>query len=164
MFFFTTKWETNKRRDELHLAIFNADVIKLYLSCFIASTHMFLLIRLDKHEHMILWSKIDSLEKPICIANLTLWRLRVLTRGTQQLKSNSKTSTIIYHFSICHIFKSYWGTKFKIQRNLVMTSSVVNEHSVITKRFLNKIGYFSTEINLVITNPEQKLPIPGCLL
>ncbi len=28
-----------------------------------------------------------------------------------------------------------------------------NEHSVITNRFLHKIGYFSTQINLVITSP-----------
>ncbi len=30
---------------------------------------------------------------------------------------------------------------------------VVNEHSVITTRFLSQIGHFSTQINPVIMNP-----------
>jgi hypothetical protein len=52
-----------------------------------------------------------------------------------------------------------------LQWNSVITNSVVNEHSVITNRFLSKIGQFSTQINPVITNPgykEQKLPVPSC--
>ncbi len=42
-------------------------------------------------------------------------------------------------------------------------NSVVNEHSVITNRFLGQIGHFTTQINSVITNPghnEQKWPVP----
>ncbi len=35
---------------------------------------------------------------------------------------------------------------------LSYNDSVVNEHSVITNRFLGKIGYISTQINPVITN------------
>jgi hypothetical protein len=45
--------------------------------------------------------------------------------------------------------------------------SVVNEHSVITNRFLSQIGKLSTQINPVITNPgynEQKWPVPSCSL
>ncbi len=42
-----------------------------------------------------------------------------------------------------------------------------NEHSVITNKFLSKIGHISTEINPVITNPGynvQKCPVSSCSL
>ncbi len=43
-----------------------------------------------------------------------------------------------------------------------------NDNSVITNRFLDLIGYFSTQINQVKTNPgydpEQKWPVPSCSL
>ncbi len=42
-----------------------------------------------------------------------------------------------------------------------------NGHSVITNKFLSKIGHISTQINPVITNPgynEQKCPVPSCSL
>ncbi len=42
-----------------------------------------------------------------------------------------------------------------------------NDHSVITNKFLSKIGHISTQINPVITNPgynEQKCPVPSCSL
>ncbi len=45
--------------------------------------------------------------------------------------------------------------------------SVVNEHFVITNRFFGQIGYFTTQINPVITNPgdtEQKWLVPSCSL
>ncbi len=42
-----------------------------------------------------------------------------------------------------------------------------NEHSVITNKFLCKIGHFSIQMNPVITKPgynEQKWLVPSCLL
>ncbi len=41
----------------------------------------------------------------------------------------------------------------KIQWNSVITNSVVNEHLVITNRFQEQFGHFTTQINPVITNP-----------
>ncbi len=41
---------------------------------------------------------------------------------------------------------------FQIQWNSVITNSVVNEHSVITNRFLGQIGQFTTQSNPVVTN------------
>jgi hypothetical protein len=41
------------------------------------------------------------------------------------------------------------------------SNSVVNKHSIITNRFLGRIVYFGTQINPVITNPEQKWPVPN---
>jgi hypothetical protein len=43
-----------------------------------------------------------------------------------------------------------------IQWNSVITNSVVNEHSVITNRFLVQIGYNSTQMNPVITNKNDR--------
>jgi hypothetical protein len=43
-----------------------------------------------------------------------------------------------------------------IQWNSVMTNSVVNEHSVITKRYLGQIGHFTTQMNPVITNKNGR--------
>ncbi len=45
---------------------------------------------------------------------------------------------------------------FDIQSNSFITNSVVNEHSVITNRFLGQIGHFTTQINTVITNKNGK--------
>ncbi len=45
--------------------------------------------------------------------------------------------------------------------------NVVIEHSVKTNRFLRQIGYISTQINPVITNPgyiEQNWSAPSCSL
>ncbi len=42
-----------------------------------------------------------------------------------------------------------------------------NEHSVITNKTLDQIGYFSTQTKSVITNPgfnEQKWPVTSCSL
>ncbi len=49
----------------------------------------------------------------------------------------------------------------KLQWNSVITNSVVNEHSVITNRFLEQICLCTTQVDPVITNPgynEQKWP------
>ncbi len=57
-------------------------------------------------------------------------------------------------------------TKLK-QSNSVVTNSVVNKHFVITNRFLDQIGHFSTQINPVLMSPrytEQKWPVPSCSL
>ncbi len=43
--------------------------------------------------------------------------------------------------------------RFKTQWNSVLTNSVVNKQSVIMNRISSQIGYFSTQINPVITNP-----------
>ncbi len=54
-----------------------------------------------------------------------------------------------------------------IQLNSVMTNSFANEHLIITNRLLWKIGHVTTQINLVITNPdynEQKWPDQSCSL
>ncbi len=37
--------------------------------------------------------------------------------------------------------------------NSVIANSVVNEHSVITNKFLGLIGHFTTQIDPIITNP-----------
>jgi hypothetical protein len=40
-----------------------------------------------------------------------------------------------------------------------------NEHSVITNKFLDNIGHFTTQMNPVITKPgynEQKWPVASC--
>jgi hypothetical protein len=55
----------------------------------------------------------------------------------------------------------------QLQWNLVVTNSVVKEHSVITNRFFGQSGHFSTQNNLVRMNPgynEQKWPVPNCSL
>jgi hypothetical protein len=42
-----------------------------------------------------------------------------------------------------------------------------NEHSVITNKFLGKIGHFTTQMTPVITKHgynEQKWPVPSCSL
>ncbi len=56
-------------------------------------------------------------------------------------------------FPHCVLFSKH------LQWNSVIMNSVVNDYSVETNRFLSQIGYYSTEINPVITNPahnEQK--------
>ncbi len=50
---------------------------------------------------------------------------------------------------ICNLLKS----DLNAQWNSAITNSVVNEYSVITNRFLGKIGYFSTQ------NNKQKWPV-----
>ncbi len=42
-----------------------------------------------------------------------------------------------------------------------------NEHSVLTNKYLGKLGHFSTQMNPVIIKPgynEQKWPVPSCSL
>ncbi len=68
--------------------------------------------------------------------------------------------TLIFAF-FCHFSISYFIFEFGpkcsyisyIQRNSVITNSVDNEHLDIKNIFLSKIGYFSAQNNLLITNP-----------
>ncbi len=46
--------------------------------------------------------------------------------------------------------------KLGYNEHSVITNSVVNAHSVITNRFLGQIGYYSTQINPVITNKNGR--------
>ncbi len=46
--------------------------------------------------------------------------------------------------------------KIEIQLNSVLTNLVINEHSVITNRFLSQIGHFSVQINPVIINKNDR--------
>ncbi len=60
--------------------------------------------------------------------------------------------------------KKIYNTWFfeQVQRNSVITKSVVNEHLVVTNTFLWQIDQFTEQINPVITNPgynEQKCPL-----
>jgi hypothetical protein len=51
--------------------------------------------------------------------------------------------------------------------NLVLTTSGINEHSVITSKFLGQIDHFSRQINPIIANPfynEQKWLVPSSSL
>ncbi len=60
----------------------------------------------------------------------------------------------------------YWHFRHTILRPIDTVKLGYNEHSVVTNRFIDQIGYFSTQINPVITNPgynEQKWPVPSCL-
>jgi len=69
----------------------------------------------------------------------------ILTKNWFYILSSSITPLLL--------FVSFLYISQYIQWNSVITNSVVNEHSVITNRFLSQIGYLSTQINTVTTNP-----------
>ncbi len=85
---------------------------------------------------------------------------RKFSKNNLSFKLNfSKSLTQMVKINNCRLHEQL------IQWNSVITNSVVNEHPVITNRFLGQIGH--TQINPVITNRgynEQKWPVPSCSL
>ncbi len=106
----------------------------------------------------------------LCLVNISLMEETVgefaccLIHGTVSsligIQKNSViTNSVVNELSVI--------TNSVVNELSVITNSVVNELSVITNRFLGLIGHFTTQINLVITNPgynEQKWPVPSCSL
>ncbi len=86
---------------------------------------------------------------PLCYRNYWIILLQ-FWRSSRVLKFIPKAAIIVNYSRVLSLVSLY-NNCFNLQ-NLVITHSVVNEHSVIMNRFYGQIGHFTSQINPVITN------------